>query len=94
MEEKLKSDEIQKELQLPEDLENETPNFRQEFPRGFAEGFQESILSQESDAAGKSRTLSTYSDHLNIYRSKIDTDSTLNTKNDRLSDGDCKCFLL
>jgi hypothetical protein len=84
----------------PEDSQNtfepedETPDFRQKFPRGFAEGFQESILSQESDLTSKNRASSSYSDHLNMYRSKIRSESSMTPKPERIGQEDCRCLII
>ena len=81
----LRSDQIQ-------EPDNYTPNFREQFPRGFAENILDSVLSQESDMTSTNRTNSDFSDHVTNYRSKIQS-SVTPVRDERISERSCNCNL-
>lgn len=81
-----KSDQIQ-------ESDNYTPNFREQIPRGFAETYLDSVLSQESDLTSTNRTNSDFSDHVSNYRSKIQS-SVTPVRDERLSERNCNCNLI
>lgn len=87
------SNKVEKSNSESANAENFTPKFQSSIPRGFAESYKDSVLSQDSDINHTNRTSSDFSDHVNSYRSKIKS-SLAPTHDDRLAETDCKCYII
>lgn len=101
MENKDKGDETRKKTKTnvfyQSSYERETPNFCPSVPVGFVEDSKSSILSQDSTNAPNRRTESDFSDHFEMYYSRVKNNSTTQNpgqSEDHYAQEDCKCNIV